>query len=58
MKCPNCGAALATYLPEWLDEISGLTILTLRCTGCGQLRVERKREPLAEQGSLFGEKSL
>lgn len=52
MTCPNCGAALETYLPDWLDEMSGITILTLRCGGCGQTRIERK--PDAEQGSLFG----
>lgn len=51
MTCPNCGAVLI-QTSEWLDEISGETILTLRCDGCGQLRVERTTES-AEQGSLF-----
>ena len=51
MTCLSCGAAL-TVTSEWLDEISGFTILTLRCEGCGQLRVERKADH-AEQGSLF-----
>lgn len=54
MTCPTCGAALVNQLPEWLDAISGFTILTLRCLGCGQLRVEREHRPDTAQGSLFG----